>query len=83
MIVKVTSKGFVKIGILFPKPTHQACITLCGQGNYDKHRSIQRALNVSGPDWLEFHSLNKGFGYQVYKEGFDVCLHYSAVERAN
>jgi len=33
-------------------------------------------LAKDGPDWVEYQHLMKGYGYGVYKEGFDVVLHY-------
>jgi hypothetical protein len=41
---------------------------------------LQRSLGINGPEYAEYQYLSKGFGYGVYKEGFDVVFHYKVGE---
>jgi len=77
----VTSiEGFVRIGILVPKPSVETIQGLCKvngvNGNKEGILSFENSLGKDGPDYVEYQHLVKGFGYGVYKEGFDVVLHY-------
>jgi len=77
-----SSEGFVRFGILVPKPTLETVVVLCdlAQGNKDGLATLEGALGVDGPSFVEYQYLMKGFGYSVYKEGFDVIFHYSVGE---
>lgn len=37
---------------------------------------IGSALGVEGPRYFEYQYLQNGFGYNVYKEGFNTFLHF-------
>jgi len=78
LAVIVSTEGFVRLGLLVPKPTHETLSGLCqiGGGNYDDMMRFQNALQSSGPMFIEYQYLMKGFGYGVYKEGFDIVYHY-------
>lgn len=52
----------------------QLCVI--GGGNPDQLQQFEQALGVDGPAYAEYQYLMKGFGYGVYKEGFDVVFHY-------
>lgn len=78
MSVITSSEGFVRLGLMIPKPNRDTVVGLCQlcQANADEIFSFQNALGSQGPLYAEYHFLNKGFGYGVYKEGFDVMFHY-------
>jgi len=77
--VITSSEGFVRLGLLAPKPTTQAVLTLCtiAGGNKDDLASFEASLGTDGPSFVEYQYLMKSFGYGVYKEGFDIVFHYS------
>lgn len=100
-----SSEGFVRLGVLVPKPNievrfpsvhvwlqctavlilpHllQAVVNLCNvaEGNKDGLATFEGALGVEGPSFVEYQYLMKGFGYSVYKEGFDIIFHYAVGE---
>jgi len=72
--VITSSEGFVRLGLLYPRPTEQMFSSIADVSNFQKFHS---AFGVDGPTWVEFQFLNAGFGYGVYKEGFDVVFHYT------
>jgi len=78
LAVIVSTEGFVRLGLLVPKPTHETIVGLCqiGGGNYDELNKFQSGLQSPGPLFVEYQYLMKGFGYGVYKEGFDIVYHY-------
>lgn len=83
MSVITSSDGFVRLGILLPKPAADIVTSLCSlaQANYDDIARFQTALaSTSGPAYAEYQYLMKGFGYGVYKEGFDIVFHYMVGE---
>jgi len=80
-----SSEGFVKIGILFPQPSWNAALQLVDEGrklgnqisaNIDVFNKLLNTFQQSGPDFIEFQYLTPGFGYNVYKEEFNVFIHY-------
>jgi hypothetical protein len=79
MSVITSSEGFVRLGLLLPKPSIEIVLELCsiGDGNSDQMASFEGSLGTNGPQFAEFQYLMKGFGYGVYKEGFDIVFHYS------
>jgi len=82
MSVITSSDGFVRLGILLPKPSSDIVGSLCslaGANNEDIGR-FQIALGSQGPAYAEYQYLMKGFGYGVYKEGFDIVFHYMVGE---
>jgi len=89
--VITSSEGFVRIGLLAPKPSTETVLALCAVCNKlspdggnpnasDELASFEAALGADGPSYAEYQYLVKGFGYGVYKEGFDIVFHYVAGE---
>lgn len=80
-----SSEGFVRLGLMIPKPTRTAVTKLCslvGATNEDL-AALEGGLGTEGPAFVEYQFLKEGFGYGVYKEGFDVVFHYHVGEEAN
>jgi len=78
--VVTSSEGMVRLGLLFPNPTKQAVQSLCTMSNakFNVLQNFEQALGVNGPAFAEFQFLMRGYGYGVYKEGFDIVFHYTA-----
>jgi len=76
--VITSAEGFVRLGLLIPSPEIRTVLTLCGTsgGNHDELASFEASLGKDGPSYVELQYLMKGFGYSVYKEGFDIVFHY-------
>jgi hypothetical protein len=76
--VITSSEGFVRLGVMVPKPKVDTVLQLCALagGNQEDMASFEGSLGSQGPSFVEFQYLMKGFGYGVYKEGFDVVFHY-------
>jgi len=83
--VILSSEGFVKIGILFPNPNWNVAIQLIDEGRKlcenmssgtDIFGKLNGVFNVTAPEFIEFQYLQPGFGYNVYKEEFNVLVHY-------
>eukprot|EP00012_Vannella_robusta_P005288 CAMPEP_0206193376 /NCGR_PEP_ID=MMETSP0166-20121206/6526_1 /ASSEMBLY_ACC=CAM_ASM_000260 /TAXON_ID=95228 /ORGANISM="Vannella robusta, Strain DIVA3 518/3/11/1/6" /LENGTH=475 /DNA_ID=CAMNT_0053610069 /DNA_START=96 /DNA_END=1523 /DNA_ORIENTATION=- len=70
-----SSEGFVRLGLLCPKPSKQTIKDLC-DSSYADVEEFENALSSSGPALVEYQFLKEGFGYGVYKEGFDIVFHY-------
>eukprot|EP01098_Paradermamoeba_levis_P004104 TRINITY_DN1791_c0_g1_i1.p1 TRINITY_DN1791_c0_g1~~TRINITY_DN1791_c0_g1_i1.p1 ORF type:complete len:467 (-),score=138.08 TRINITY_DN1791_c0_g1_i1:226-1626(-) len=80
--VITSSDGFVRLGLLAPKPSKDVVGKLCtlmGEGQKQLN-VLEGALGSQGPANVEFLYLKEGFGYGVYKEGFDVVFHYELGE---
>jgi hypothetical protein len=84
--VITSSEGFVKIGILFPNPNWNVAIQLIEEGRklsdtqpapVDIFSKLNNSFRVNSPEFIEFQYLNPGFGYNVYKEEFNVFVHYN------
>lgn len=82
MSVITSSDGFVRLGLLLPKPTQETVAALCALSlaSSEDIARFQTALASSGPAYAEYQYLMKGFGYGVYKEGFDIVFHYMVGE---
>jgi len=82
MSVITSFEGFVRLGLLCPKPKLQTVVDLCAivGGNADSIATFEGSLGVDGPSFVEYQYLVKNFGYGVYKEGFDVVFHYHVGE---
>jgi hypothetical protein len=80
--VIISSEGFVRVGLLVPKPSTETVLSLCALSgvNNDELASFEAALGAEGPSYAEYQFLMKGFGYSVYKEGFGIVFHYSVGE---
>lgn len=76
--VITSSDGFVRLGLLMPKPSREVVSNLCqlAQAPVDDIVRFQEQLASQGPAYAEYQYLMKGFGYGVYKEGFDIVFHY-------
>jgi hypothetical protein len=76
--IVTSSEGFVRLGILQPNPTTSNVLALCdiAGANKDDLAAFEGALGSEGPSHVEYQYLMKGFGYSVYKEGFDIIFHY-------
>eukprot|EP01115_Flamella_aegyptia_P012516 TRINITY_DN62681_c0_g1_i1.p1 TRINITY_DN62681_c0_g1~~TRINITY_DN62681_c0_g1_i1.p1 ORF type:complete len:461 (-),score=166.48 TRINITY_DN62681_c0_g1_i1:165-1547(-) len=83
--VITSSEGFVRLGLMIPKPSTETVLNLCAiaGGNADDMSSFEAALGADGPAYAECQYLMKGFGYGVYKEGFDIVFHYAVGEERN
>lgn len=78
--VVTSSEGFVRLGVLIPGPDRTALDRLCplsGASSSDPVIRFSNSLGLAGPHFVEFQFLMKGFGYGVYKEGFDVIFHFN------
>jgi len=84
--VITSSEGFVKIGILFPNTNWNVALQLIEEGRkftdgqpapMDMFNKLNNGFKTSGPEFIEFQYLNPGFGYNVYREEFNVFVHYS------
>lgn len=77
-----SSEGFVRLGLIVPHPTPAAVEALCPLvgANTRLLSEFQQCLGVDGPEYVEFQHLVPGFGYGVYKEGFDIVFHYKVGE---
>jgi len=82
MNIVISSMGFVQVGLILPSPddnnVNKLC-ALCGS-SYDSIKKLQETIRVNNPSYVEFQFLMTGFGYGVYKEGFDVFFHYKVGE---
>jgi len=83
MSVITSSQHFVKLGLYLPSPseeTAEQCYTL--KENHNRHlvKKLEENIQSNGPDFIEFHYLNQGYGYEVYTEGFDITFHYHVGE---
>ncbi|ELP85185.1 hypothetical protein EIN_082970 [Entamoeba invadens IP1] len=76
--VVTSTDGFVKFGVIIPTPTVYAVadmLQIVPEADLAKH---QFYLNSFGqPSAIEYAYLNKGFGFEVYKEGVDVHVYYT------
>jgi hypothetical protein len=80
--VITSSEGFVRLGMMVPRPSTETVLALCSiaGGNNDDLAAFEGSLGATGtagPIYAEYQYLMKGFGYGVYKEGFDIVFHYS------
>ncbi|KAH3762165.1 hypothetical protein Pelo_5976 [Pelomyxa schiedti] len=77
--VITASDGFVRLGMLCPHPSRELVHHLVEQvsGKPDGIARLEAALGNAPPSFIELQYLMKGFGYAVYKEGFDVVIHWS------
>ncbi|ELP92689.1 pleckstrin (PH) domain protein, partial [Entamoeba invadens IP1] len=82
LCVIVSSDGFVKISVLVPSPKQDLILQfLSSMGDVKEtqialHNDIMSTLGTT-PLFVEYTYLNQGYGYDVYKEGADVLVHYN------
>jgi len=79
LFINVTFEGFVKTSILLPYPPAKDLgrfYQLAGlhESRQSSLKTLEAAVGVT-PTYVEFIYLKEGFGYGVYKEGFDVAFH--------
>lgn len=76
--IVTSSEGFVRLGLLIPSPSADNVKSLCNiaGANHSDIFQLQSAVSASTPNYVEYQFLKEGFGYGVYKEGFDVVFHY-------
>jgi len=82
----LSSEGFVKLGILFPSPNWNFALQLIDEGRKyctgsissgtDVFTKLNNVFQVNVPEFIELQYLQPGFGYNVYKEDFNVLVHY-------
>jgi len=84
MSVITSSEGFVRLGLMAPDPPKVTVESLCNLsgGNTEQLLKFEHAIGVHGPSYVEFQFLVTGFGYGVYKEGFDIIFHYRVGEES-
>lgn len=82
--VTTSPKDFVQIGLMVPSSSLEHVMKFCVLFN-GKTENLARLEGIlqspgqkEGPVFVELRHLKAGFGYGVYKEGFDVVLHYGA-----
>jgi hypothetical protein len=82
-----SSEGFVKIGVLFPQPNWNIALQLIEEGrklgnsiasSVDLFTKLNNVFQCPVPDFIEFQYLSPGFGYNVYKEEFNVFIHFKS-----
>jgi len=80
--VITSSEGFVRLGLMAPNPSTATVLKLCQlvKAGNEQLASFEGSLGSKGPSFVEFQYLKEGFGYGVYKEGFDIVFHYFAGE---
>jgi hypothetical protein len=74
------------LGLLIPRPSKEVVTQLCefANGKRDVLTNLENALGEgTTPVYAEYQYLQKGFGYGVYKEGFDIVFHYSVGTEEN
>uniref|UniRef100_A0A6B2L4T3 PH domain-containing protein n=1 Tax=Arcella intermedia TaxID=1963864 RepID=A0A6B2L4T3_9EUKA len=81
MSVITSSEGFVKIGIFVGRPSKalvEGCFRICEISDtvQSKMKTLEGSFGATLPIFVEFVYVNDGFGYGVYREGFDVLFHY-------
>ena len=76
--IVTSSDGFVRLGLLIPKPPRDlmcAMVDAAG-GRRQAIEAFANAVNCEYPQYAEYQFLMKGYGYGVYKEGFDIIFHW-------
>jgi hypothetical protein len=76
--VITSSEGFVRLGLLLPRPSADTVLKLCtiAKAEYEAITQFETQIGSDGPQYAEFQYLVEGFGYGVYQEGFDIVFHY-------
>jgi len=83
--VITSSEGFVRLGLLVPNPSSETVVALCSVsgGNAEELAAFEASLGRDAPSFVEYQYLMKNFGYNVYKEGFDIVFHYVVGEEVS
>jgi hypothetical protein len=76
--IVTSSEGFVRLGLLCPRPSTDTVVKLCAIARADNEElaAFEGGLGTDGPAYAEYQYLKEGFGYGVYQEGFDIIFHY-------
>jgi len=79
--VITSTEGFVRLGLMVPRPSASDVQALCRAAGTtpDYIMGFESQVELSpgeGPLYVEYQYLQKPFGYGVYKEGFDIVFHY-------
>jgi len=81
--IVTSSDGFVRIGLLIPKPSRELVGMMVDATPGGRRDAVEAFANTVGcqiPQYAEYQYLMKGYGYGVYKEGFDVMFHWNIGE---
>jgi len=81
--IVTSSDGFVRIGLLIPKPSRDLVgmmVDATAGGRRDAVEAFANTVGCQVPQYAEYQYLMKGYGYGVYKEGFDVMFHWNIGE---
>ena len=78
----ICSDGFVRLGLMAPTPSSEDVQKFCQTVQADSANlgPLEGALGGNRPAFVEVQVTKQGFGYGVYKEGYDVVFHYFAGE---
>jgi len=82
LTIITTADGFARISLVIHDPSKETVSALCNAnsgGSEHQIANFENWVGANGPDRLEFQYLNHGYGYEVYKEGFDLSFHYKIV----
>jgi len=73
-----SSEGFVRLGLLFSSPPADLVKVLQSSTEGSDLATFAETVGsqVTAPAIIEFQYLQKGYGYGVYKEGFDIVFHW-------
>lgn len=87
LFINVTFEGFVKTSLLLPYPPAADVGQFFAMAGLHESRqaslkTLEAAVGVK-PAFVEFIFLKEGFGYGVYKEGFDVAFHLHSTAADN
>jgi len=76
--VVTCARGFVRVGLLVPNVPMPIVGNLLKSngGEIEELNSFMAAAGCTAPKYVELQYLNKGYGYGVYKEGFNIVLHW-------
>jgi len=76
--VVTCARGFVRVGLLVPRVPMPIVVNIIQNngGQMEELNSFMTATGCTAPVFLELQYLNKGYGYGVYKEGFNIILHW-------
>jgi len=81
--VVLSNCGAVRFGVRIMNPELSFCRELCDAtpgSRWEELQQIMGALETKGPTAVEIQLLLKNFGYQVYREGFDLVFEYGGLE---
>ena len=75
--ITTSTEGVVKVGVVIPEPNAQVLSQVVESVTGHDIPRHQQYLNTFGqPVAVEYSFLTAGFGFEVYREGADVHVHY-------